>query len=170
MAGQRSDGKSDDKKPAAKTSNGNQDTVLTSIFAKLDSLTKETNDRAANTDSILQSISDKVDNFSTTVSNIKEELGQLKSEVIKEKRETRRHDARLSDLEKKLEFAERDSRKSSIVLDGVEEGKEKSLITILENLLGDLQVSFGTSECDKIFRRGKKWAPGRDSRQHLGRS
>ena len=168
MAGQRSDGKSDDKKPAAKTSNGNQDTVLTSIFAKLDSLTKETNDRAANTDSILQSISDKVDNFSTTVSNIKEELGQLKSEVIKEKRETRRHDARLSDLEKKLEFAERDSRKSSIVLDSVEEGKEKSLITILESFWATCKLVLGPVNATKSSGGEKSRPPGRDSRQHLG--
>ena len=61
----------------------------------------------------------------------------------------------MSKLEMKLEFMERDAQRSNIILEGVPEDKEQSLIDILEDLLTDLQVNFDTSACDKIFRRGK---------------
>ena len=72
MAEGKNDNKPDDKKNGAKSNGDNQD-VFTSIFSKLDVLTREANDRAANTDSILKGISDKVDKFSASVSNINEE-------------------------------------------------------------------------------------------------
>ena len=62
----------------------------------------------------------------------------------------------ISELESKLELLDRDARKSNIVLEGVPEDKDLSLIDVLDHLLTDLQVNFGTSDCDKIFRRGKK--------------
>ena len=80
MTGHNNDPKGDDKKNGANT--------LASIFKKLDALTKEANDRAANTDSILQVISKKVDNFTANVRDIKADIGHIKSEVRKEKRET----------------------------------------------------------------------------------
>ena len=160
MAGHRNSGKNDEKKDpnanGANDTNPAQDPVLTSIFSKLNLLTKEANDRAEATKLMLQNISEKFDKFTEGVSNTKREIGQLKQEVINEKRESRRHDTKLSALELKLELAERDARRSNIVLEGVAERKDQSLIDILQNLLDDLQVNLRTSECDKIYRRGKK--------------
>ena len=153
MAGNRNDGKSEDKK---KSSVEGQDPVLTSIFSKINLLTEEVNNRAAYTDTILQTLSTKFNSFTDSITEVKEDLGHLKSEFIKEKRESRRHDAKLGELERKLEFGERDSRRSNIVLDGVEENKDRSLFDILQDLLEDLQVSFGSNDCDKIFRRRKQ--------------
>ena len=148
------DGKKDDKKTNANTDT--TDPVLASIFDKLRELTKETNERATATDTILQTLSGKFDKFSNGFTVVKEEVEHLKSEVITEKRENRRQDAKIEELEMKLEMIERDARRSSIVLEGVPEDKDQSLIDLLEDLLSDLQVNFGTGECDKIFRRGRR--------------
>ena len=156
MPGQRPDGKKDDKRNQAKLGEDANDPVITSIFSKLDNLTKEANDRAAATDSILQTISSKFDKFTEGISAIKVDVTQLKHEVITEKRGNRRQDAKMSELEMKLEFMERDARRSNIILEGVSENKDQSLIGILQELLADLQVNIDTSCCDKIFRRGKR--------------
>ena len=153
---EKNEGKPEEKK---KASGESQDPVLASIFSKINLLTVEANSRATTTDAILQTLSDKFDNFTEGITEVKSEIGNLKSEIIKEKRENRRHDTKLSELEKKLEFADRDSRRSNIVLEGIEENKDKSLIDILQDLLDDLQVSFGINDCDKIFRRGKRQTP-----------
>ena len=157
MPGNQPEGKKDDKKAATpKQGDDSSDPVLTLFFTKLDILTQDANDRAAATDAILKTISSKFDKFSDGFKEFEEEVAQIKHEVISEKRGSRRQDAKISDLEMKLEIMERDARRSNIVLEGVPEGKEQSLIEILQDLLSDLQVNIDTSGCDKIFRRGKR--------------
>ena len=153
-------GKRDDKKGSNKNADPNQSgeeaTSLESIISKLNTLTNEANKRAASTDTILQTISSKVDKFTESISTVKEEVGHLRHEMINEKRENKRQTVQLIDLENKLEILERDNRRSNIILEGVPEDKDQSLIDILDQLLKDLQVNMDTSACDKIFRRGRR--------------
>ena len=139
MAGAKNDGKKDEKKSQGKNpdepTNGgdNEDPILKSIFQKMDILTNEANQRAASTDLILQNISDIFDKFTEGISVVKEEVGQLRHSVISERRENKRQNVKIDELESKLEFIERDTRRSNIVLEGVPEDKDQSLIAILSS-------------------------------------
>ena len=63
---------------------------------------------------------------------------------------------RMSDIERKIEELERDRRRNLLLIEGVQEEEGESVAEIVDRLFIDLKVSFDTSVCDRLFRRGKR--------------
>ena len=163
MAGPRGrTGKSGEKAENGDGIESTQDSALNSILKKLNGITNDANERAESMDHSLQLLSDKIDQFTTGLSDVKEEIKGLKSQSIGAKREARKHHNRIQELERKAELAERDAKRFNLVIEGLKEVNDQSLVDILDNLLIDLKVDFGVESCDRIYRRGKRLAPKDD--------
>ena len=65
------------------------------------------------------------------------------------------HGLRLAELEQKIEFLERDKRRNNIIIEGVPESEDNPSPEIVEEFFADLKVSFDTTVCDRIYRKGK---------------
>ena len=73
--------------------------------------------------------------------------------------ESRKQDNILLELEHKSKLAERDAKRFNLVISGLKEINNQSLVDMIDNLLNNLKVDFGVESSDRIYGRGKRAAP-----------
>ena len=84
-----------------------------------------------------------------------EHISALKDDTSGVKVQLKVHGARLTDLENKIERLEREKRRSTLVIEGIQETEGEVTSTIVDRALTDLQVGFRSRDCTAVFRRGK---------------
>ena len=62
------------------------------------------------------------------------------------------HGARLAEVEKKIEQLEREKRRNIIIIEGVPESEDIPSPEIVDKLFGDLNLTFDTLVCDRVYR------------------
>ena len=66
------------------------------------------------------------------------------------------HGLQLTELENRIEQLEREKRKSTLIIDGVEEREDEDPAEIVEDIFRDVGVDYKTRVCINIFRRGRQ--------------
>ena len=106
--------------------------------------------------SSMNELKEKIEASKVTTERTAEDCAKVKDATNRLKVQVSVHGARLSALEAKIEQLERDKRKNTLVIDGVEEIVDEDVGETVENLFKEVGVSYSTRVCINIYRRGKR--------------
>ena len=126
------------------------------MTAQIGSLTDECHENFATHGGSIQGVSDKLENYIEENEKVKKEVGRVSRVVDRTVERVRAHDTKLSNLENRMEFAERESRRLHMVIDGLKEDLPTTLLEVVSQLLKDLQVDLDIHACERVYRRGRR--------------
>ena len=123
------------------------------ILRKLDTKLDNLDDRIEFSTNELK---DKIDDSNSKVDRIADEAAKVKDVTTGLRVQVNVQGTRLSTLEAKIEQLEREKRKNTLVIEGVEEIDDEDVAATVENVFKEVGVTFTTQVCINIYRRGKK--------------
>ena len=109
-----------------------------------------------NIDSTNRHLSDRIDGSNVKVDQVMEETAKVKATTTGIKTQVTVHSLRLSELENRIEQLECEKRKTTLVIDGLEEGDNEDLTDLVDAIFRDVGVDYNTRVCVNIYRRGRR--------------
>ena len=161
--GQRVPGNDDNDVTNSKELTVLQSNVLSKILARFDGLETEIKSVKSTVDEGIRAqefnskqAEDKLQKHISDYTETKEEVSSLASETDGLKTRMTFQNFRLTEIEEKIEYLERERRKNMLLIEGVPEDSKVPSPEIVETLFADLKLNFDTHVCDRIYRRGKE--------------
>ena len=104
----------------------------------------------------MKQLSDKIKSVETSTSQVHTKSDKLEEESIGFKAQLRVHSTRLIEIGDKIDQIERERRRNTLVIDGLNEKEGERASDILDKIFEDLKVGFKANICMAAFRRGKR--------------
>ena len=136
-----------DKKGAEKGKLKESENIV-KILEKLDSLDNNIESTRVHLSERIDKNNEKTEQLSVDCTKVKVGNDILKTKVTV-------HGIRLSELEAKIEQLERDRRKTTLIIDGVEELDDEDTADIVEDVFKDIGVDYNTKVVVNLYRRGR---------------
>ena len=140
--------------------------TLQEILERFDNLEEKVGSRFDEVDGYLkdqgdfiQDFTEKLDTCMVKIEKFAEKSKKTAEEVRKQDRKLGQHDLYLAELTEKIELLEREKRKKTLIIEGVEENPRENLREITDQLFRDLMLSFDSGAIDTIYRRGRVQLP-----------
>ena len=109
-------------------------------------------------------LSKRIDNNNAKTDKVTEDCAKVKVESAGLKAQMSVHGIRLSELEAKIEQFEREKRRTTLIIDGVEDLEDEDTAEIVEEIFKDIGVDYNTRVGINLHRRGGK-KKGRQQRR-----
>ena len=100
-------------------------------------------------------LTDKIQASIDRTEKIEEDCTQVKVVTKSLKTQLSVHGTGLTDVEDKIEKLERERRKTTLIIDGVEESETEDITKTVDNIFQDVGVSYSTKASVKIYRKGR---------------
>ena len=128
------------------------------ILNKLDALDTKIDDTKDH-------LSQRIDNNIAKTDQLAEKCNEVKDEAAGLKTQATVHGVRLDELEAKIEQLEREKRRTTLIIDGVQEEQGEDTADIVDQIFEDIGVDYTKRLVVNIYRRGRRVTVDSDRKQ-----
>ena len=132
------------------------DIILEHMNGMKKELTKKIDDSIRSYDFQVKKVEKDVEKCATEYKQISSKINAVDDVTSCLRSQVKVQSYRSDAIEIKMEMLERESRKSTLIIEGVVEDIAGSIMELIAALFADLNVQFGTEVRDKVFRRGRR--------------
>ena len=103
---------------------------------------------------LIQEFGAKLGNCTEKIETFTKETRRNTKSVEKLERKVGQHDLDIRSMSERMELMDRESRKKTIIVEGVKEDHELGPQELIGQLFMDMKLSYDVGACDKVLRRG----------------
>ena len=107
------------------------------------------NDKLGVQGGLIQEFGEKLGNCTERIETFTEETRGNTKSVTKLTRKVGQHDLEIKAMREKIEMMDRESRRKTIIIEGVKEDQEQGLHEIVDQLFTDMKLPYDVGACDK---------------------